>query len=242
MVHPDDFDAAGVVTQTDALEAVSEDGVGVALSSPPNQSRPLEILPWVLALTTLICGIGWITSAFDSNNELSTLKQQLTSVRSAQSDDQQKLGALETELKTFRLNRLDLAEKWPLVMATVKLTNTVDGRDLGNAGVDRFRSTAARYICFDISGPNLFFGMQAFSGTVGVKYVQPDGSILRNAQSSPPDLTMSLPVSAAISDRMWHATSCWGNHDVGAYNTGLWRVCFLHSGKLIVESSFEIFR
>jgi hypothetical protein len=104
----------------------------------------------------------------------------------------------------------------------------------------RFRQSNIQYLSGVARLKNNNFGIQDYSGELGVKYVQPDGQVFRN-DNSPPVYTLKCAVMLAKKLPVVEVTFGWGGNEEGAFDTGLWSVELWWEGRKIGESRFQVY-
>ncbi|MGH9841733.1 MAG: hypothetical protein ACREEM_23515 [Blastocatellia bacterium] len=193
----------------------------------------------LLAIAAIISAIGWYKTRselknIDSNlsNTRSTLLEQQNQKASLEEQLRQAQQALEEEKKTRRR----LAGQWPVTLTEIALRNE-NGQEAIGGFDDSFPADDIRYIRFHITLQNNFTGLEKAAGKLGVKYVAPDGILLRNPSTSPPGFTFEREIE--IEDLL-KINQGWGQADRSVYSTGEHRVEFWWAGRKIGEKSFVV--
>ena len=182
-----------------------------------------------LLITTIASVIGWIGMSVRLADELEYTKGELQSVKN-------QLGA-EKEIRT------ELVEGYPtrqLTVTSISLANEdKDSKSLDFLGAltRRFRRADIRFISFDLHIQNNWIGMKDLEGELGIKYINPNGS-LRKSDKSPEGYTYTRTINVKDSEKIQGG---WGNAESSGYLTGPNRIEFWWAGKKIAQIPFEVY-
>jgi hypothetical protein len=177
---------------------------------------------WVLALCllglfTLAGLVGWAAASAE-----------LTQLRSAFSRQ-------ASELTRDQALRSRLAEFLPVTATEVKLQNTAkDGTALGDY-TTTFSQRSARYIHWKVSLQNTATGIRAATGTLKVRYIGPDGAVIRTDRS-PTGETQEVQLS--INNLQEEEAGIGG--DAPNWLPGTYRIQFRWNDRLIGQQVFTV--
>ncbi len=182
-----------------------------------------------LLITTIASATGWIVRSGQLADELENARNELRRV--------------ENQLYSEKESRTKLVDGHPtrqLTVTNIELRNenkAGNSLDFLGAITRRFRREDIRFISFDLYIQNNWIGMKDLEGELGIKYINPDGS-LRKGEKSPEGYTYTKTLNVKDSEKIQGG---WGNADSSGYSTGPNRIEFWWAGKKIAQISFEVY-
>jgi hypothetical protein len=107
-------------------------------------------------------------------------------------------------------------------------------------GQSRFSQASIRLLGGKIHLKNNYFAVCDSSGTLGLKYVQPDGQTFQNG-NSPRMFTLERSVSLAKETNFVDVIFGWGNAEYSAFEEGTWTIEFWWNDCKIGERQFFVY-